>query len=288
MSLARPRRLPRARRAEERTRDLGDGGRPSSSARVELVPPPTTPTKLARRAREARRDRRRADRLFYVADAMRVGDHRRRAPRAHRDRPLVPRADPRASSAPRGRCEQGELGPAQICAATSASASATAQHRDARRRDARTRSARSASARASAPVYARVDTCAAEFVAHTPYLYSTYETESESRAPTATKQKVVILGGGPNRIGQGIEFDYCCVHAVHGAARARVRDHHGQLQPRDGVDRLRHVATASTSSRSRSRTCSPSCDEEKPERRHRAVRRADAAEARGAAREARA
>ncbi|HSO38408.1 MAG TPA: carbamoyl-phosphate synthase large subunit, partial [Labilithrix sp.] len=63
------------------------------------------------------------------------------------------------------------------------------------------------------PVYARVDTCAAEFVAHTPYLYSTYESESEAR-PDDTKKKVVILGGGPNRIGQGIEFDYCCVHAV--------------------------------------------------------------------------
>jgi carbamoyl-phosphate synthase large subunit len=62
------------------------------------------------------------------------------------------------------------------------------------------------------PVYRRVDTCAAEFVAHTPYLYSTYETESES-APS-DRRKVIILGGGPNRIGQGIEFDYCCVHAV--------------------------------------------------------------------------
>ncbi|MDP8999719.1 MAG: carbamoyl-phosphate synthase large subunit, partial [Myxococcota bacterium] len=62
-------------------------------------------------------------------------------------------------------------------------------------------------------VYARVDTCAAEFVAHTPYLYSTYETQSEA-SPSAGKPKVLILGGGPNRIGQGIEFDYCCVHAV--------------------------------------------------------------------------
>jgi carbamoyl-phosphate synthase large subunit len=61
------------------------------------------------------------------------------------------------------------------------------------------------------PVYKRVDTCAAEFEAFTPYLYSTYEQECESR-PTR-KQKVMILGGGPNRIGQGIEFDYCCVHA---------------------------------------------------------------------------
>jgi carbamoyl-phosphate synthase large subunit len=57
-----------------------------------------------------------------------------------------------------------------------------------------------------------VDTCAAEFVAHTPYLYSTYEEEDE--APPTDRQKVVILGSGPNRIGQGIEFDYCCVHAA--------------------------------------------------------------------------
>ena len=61
------------------------------------------------------------------------------------------------------------------------------------------------------PVYKLVDTCAAEFEAYTPYYYSTYETEDEAR-PTDTP-KVVILGGGPNRIGQGIEFDYCCVHA---------------------------------------------------------------------------
>ena len=61
-------------------------------------------------------------------------------------------------------------------------------------------------------VYKRVDTCGAEFEAHTPYLYSTYESESEGN-PTGRK-KVVILGGGPNRIGQGIEFDYCCVHGV--------------------------------------------------------------------------
>ncbi|MGQ0601197.1 MAG: carbamoyl-phosphate synthase large subunit, partial [Anaerolineales bacterium] len=61
------------------------------------------------------------------------------------------------------------------------------------------------------PVFYRVDTCAAEFEAFTPYLYSTYESHDEAE-PT-TNRKVVILGGGPNRIGQGIEFDYCCVHA---------------------------------------------------------------------------
>ena len=61
------------------------------------------------------------------------------------------------------------------------------------------------------PVYKLVDTCAAEFRAVTPYYYSTYETECEARV--SETKKVIILGGGPNRIGQGIEFDYCCVHA---------------------------------------------------------------------------
>jgi carbamoyl-phosphate synthase large subunit len=61
------------------------------------------------------------------------------------------------------------------------------------------------------PVYKRVDTCGAEFESHTPYLYSTYETEDEA-APT-DQRKIMILGSGPNRIGQGIEFDYCCCHA---------------------------------------------------------------------------
>ena len=62
------------------------------------------------------------------------------------------------------------------------------------------------------PVYKRVDTCAAEFATATAYLYSTYEEECEAR-PSARK-KIMVLGGGPNRIGQGIEFDYCCVHAA--------------------------------------------------------------------------
>ena len=62
------------------------------------------------------------------------------------------------------------------------------------------------------PVYKRVDTCAAEFATDTAYMYSTYEEECES-APT-NKDKIMVLGGGPNRIGQGIEFDYCCVHAA--------------------------------------------------------------------------
>ncbi|MCX7916469.1 MAG: carbamoyl phosphate synthase large subunit, partial [Verrucomicrobiae bacterium] len=61
------------------------------------------------------------------------------------------------------------------------------------------------------PTYGLVDTCAAEFTAYTPYFYSTYGELDE--APTSNRRKVMILGSGPNRIGQGIEFDYCCVHA---------------------------------------------------------------------------
>ena len=69
------------------------------------------------------------------------------------------------------------------------------------------------------PVYKLVDTCAAEFEAFTPYYYSTYE-EGESEVTPSEKQKVMILGGGPNRIGQGIEFDYCCCHAAYSLSDA--------------------------------------------------------------------
>ncbi|MBW8760903.1 MAG: carbamoyl phosphate synthase large subunit, partial [Burkholderiales bacterium] len=65
------------------------------------------------------------------------------------------------------------------------------------------------------PVYKRVDTCAAEFATQTAYMYSTYEgADAECEANPTDKKKIMVLGGGPNRIGQGIEFDYCCVHAA--------------------------------------------------------------------------
>jgi len=74
------------------------------------------------------------------------------------------------------------------------------------------------------PVYKRIDSCAAEFEAITPYMYSTYEApsfgEAENEAQVSDREKVVILGGGPNRIGQGIEFDYCCVHACFALSEA--------------------------------------------------------------------
>jgi carbamoyl-phosphate synthase large subunit len=74
------------------------------------------------------------------------------------------------------------------------------------------------------PVFKRIDTCAAEFAARTPYMYSTYEAPSfgspEDESEPSDRRKIVILGGGPNRIGQGIEFDYCCCHACYALADA--------------------------------------------------------------------
>ena len=92
------------------------------------------------------------------------------------------------------------------------------------------------------PVFKRIDTCAAEFASPTAYMYSTYETPfagapADEARPTS-REKIVILGGGPNRIGQGIEFDYCCCHACFALQRRGLRNDHDQLQPGDGLDRL--------------------------------------------------
>jgi carbamoyl-phosphate synthase large subunit len=82
------------------------------------------------------------------------------------------------------------------------------------------------------PVFKRIDSCAAEFDATTPYLYSTYEAplfgEAEDEADVSDRRKVMILGGGPNRIGQGIEFDYCCCHAAFALGRDRAGEFGGQ------------------------------------------------------------
>jgi carbamoyl-phosphate synthase large subunit len=151
-----------------------------------------------------------ADRLFYVADAMRVG---------FTDEELFARTaiDPwflahvRRIVSAEGRIARGESGPNHIRGYKRLGFSDRQIAALAGSCEDDVRAARLA--QGTRAVYARVDTCAAEFVAHTPYLYSTYETESEAK-PDASRRKVVILGGGPNRIGQGIEFDYCCVHAV--------------------------------------------------------------------------
>ena len=128
------------------------------------------------------------------------------------------------------------------------------------------------------PVYKTVDTCAAEFAAPTPYHYSSYDEETEV-APRA-EPAVLILGSGPNRIGQGIEFDYSCVHASLRAARRRLRDRDGQLQPGDGLDRLRHLRPAllrAAHPRGRARGRARRAAGRAGRRRHRAARRADPA-----------
>ncbi len=152
-----------------------------------------------------------ADRLWYVADGLRLGltvEELHEATRidpwflaeleeivaverdvaGDRDRPL--------SDAMLARCKELGFSDASLAALRGETAESIRERRGA----------------SIVPVYARVDTCAAEFEALTPYLYSTWGRESESK-PTG-RQKVMILGGGPNRIGQGIEFDYCCVHAA--------------------------------------------------------------------------
>jgi carbamoyl-phosphate synthase large subunit len=151
-----------------------------------------------------------ADRLFYVADAMRAGLSLDELHQLTKIDPWFLAQLDRIVKAEE-RIKRGDIGPAALRAykrlgfsdAQIAKLTGGGQEEVRKlRAEHRIR-----------PVYARVDTCAAEFVAHTPYMYSTYESESEARADAA-KKKVVILGGGPNRIGQGIEFDYCCVHAV--------------------------------------------------------------------------
>ena len=150
------------------------------------------------------------DRLFYVVDAMRAGISLEEIHDLTKIDPWFLSQIAKIVHAER-HIAKGELGPTQLTgykllgfsdAHIAKLAGKTQDDIRALRKTERVR-----------PVYARVDTCAAEFVASTPYMYSTFESESEARAD-ATKKKVVILGGGPNRIGQGIEFDYCCVHAV--------------------------------------------------------------------------
>ena len=144
-----------------------------------------------------------ADRLFYVADAMRAGISNEELHELTRIDPWFLAQIRRIVDAEE-RIARGDLGPAELAGLKRLGFSDAQIGTGTRERRLEKK---------IRPVYARVDTCAAEFVAHTPYLYSTYESESEAKADTG-KKKVVILGGGPNRIGQGIEFDYCCVHAV--------------------------------------------------------------------------
>ena len=130
------------------------------------------------------------------------------------------------------------------------------------------------------PVFKTVDTCGAEFQAFTPYLYSTYEGEDEA-APD-DRRKVIILGGGPNRIGQGIEFDYCCVHASMALREDGFESIMVNCNPEtvstdyDISDRLYFEPLTFED-------VIAIVEREQPFGRDRAVRRADAAQARGAA-----
>jgi carbamoyl-phosphate synthase large subunit len=151
-----------------------------------------------------------AERLFHVGDAMRVGFSNEKLFELTAIDPWFLAQLRRIIDAEQ-LIAKGETGPAQIRAYKRLGFSDRQLAKLAGGCEDDVRAMRKAEG--IVPVYNRVDTCAAEFIARTPYLYSTYETESESAANTG-KQKVVILGGGPNRIGQGIEFDYCCVHAV--------------------------------------------------------------------------
>ena len=140
------------------------------------------------------------------------------------------------------------------------------------------------------PVFKRIDTCAAEFASPTAYMYSTYETPFAGRvadeAAPSDKKKVIILGGGPNRIGQGIEFDYCCCHAAFALKEAGYETIMVNCNPEtvstdyDTSDRLYFEPLTAED-------VIEIIDTERTQRhaarRHRAVRRADAAQARRAA-----
>ena len=188
------------------------------------------------------------DRIFYVEAALRRGDRHRAGGPGQRHRPLVPRPDRGGrmrTPAAGGRGWPGRDDPAGLAAGQAAGFCRRPAGVDLVHPRAPVDAAEVRAARLAAGVRATmktVDTCAAEFEAHTPYHYSTYEDTDE--VGPSDRQKVVILGSGPNRIGQGVEFDYCCVQASFASARRRLRDGDDQLQPRDRLDRLRHQRPA--------------------------------------------
>ena len=154
-----------------------------------------------------------AERMVYLREAYRAGWSTEEIHEAHPHRPVVP-ARRCVSSWSSSRSSLAPCSTSPCCAAPRSTATATRRSpwpSAPRPRRLRPPGANSASSR----VYKLVDTCAAEFEAVTPYYYSTYERETEVR--TSDTEKIMILGGGPNRIGQGIEFDYCCVHAAFAA-----------------------------------------------------------------------
>jgi carbamoyl-phosphate synthase large subunit len=192
-------------------RDLTNEAPPQNKPRPSL--PPASPDELASALRKVIK-RPAADRLFYVGDALRAGISAEEVNEitgidpwwiAQFERILSFESElQRASELTRDRLWQAKrlgFGDAQIADLRGIPEDKVRALRKEHKVMA---------------TYARVDTCAAEFPAFTPYLYSSYETETESAV--TDRKKVIILGGGPNRIGQGIEFDYCCCHAVFALA----------------------------------------------------------------------
>ncbi len=233
--------------------------------------------RLERRVRAGARLRRRqgaALRLREVPGQLeraRNGDAGRR--RGARARPHVPRGLPEGARGRRGGRRRSRRSPA--CTRTSRTSSSRSARpsselaasgdvaggeavRASRRADrAAARDRRGGGARPPRPPRpARRRLVRGEFEARTPYYYLSLRAGRRGRdSPPAP---IVVLGSGPNRIGQGIEFDYCCVRAAQAFRRLGYEAVLAQLEPRDGLDRLRHLATASTSSRSRSSACSTS------------------------------
>ena len=144
-----------------------------------------------------------AERLFYLSEAL-AGLVGGADPRPDAHRPVVPREDEERSwSSSRPSRRALSVRPSRSASAICRSPRGFPHETDVRELRAKL---------GVTPGYKLVDTCAAEFEASTPYYYSSYDGEDESRP--STRKKIMILGGGPNRIGQGIEFDYCCVHAA--------------------------------------------------------------------------
>ena len=164
-------------------------------------------------------------------------------------------------------------------AATSLPPSASAS-RTARSRGCSASTRRTSGAAAPLPRRLAVDSCAGEFEARTPYYYLSYE--AGDGAPARPAGAVIVLGSGPNRIGQGIEFDYCCSRAALAFRRLGPRGRARQLEPRDGLDRLRHLRPAlprAADARARARRLRARA----AARRRRLARRPDAAPARAGA-----
>ncbi|MBO6939641.1 MAG: carbamoyl-phosphate synthase large subunit [Deltaproteobacteria bacterium] len=150
-----------------------------------------------------------SDRLWYIADGFRVGLTVEQLHEAtFIDRWFLVQFQQIIDMEQRLKAHEGEL---SVELLREAKEHGITDRRIADLRGGEARDVRGAREGSVEPIFARVDTCAAEFVAKTPYLYSTWGRESEAKP--SSEKKVMILGGGPNRIGQGIEFDYCCVHA---------------------------------------------------------------------------